>query len=148
MRDLITFYLGKEGFDKLVFYLDFFEDDTVQENIKKYGTIEFNSSNEPVIKFRMYPSNVREVIYKFLSILPEVSEENTCFEEYLNEISEKERLYNEQREKKEKELRDGIRKLLQEDPSITGSKIAEELNVDRSAVYDRWHEIKKELGLE
>ena len=147
MSEMVKIALDKSGIDRLFFYLDLLEETRIQEKIKRYGHVIYDDNGEVKgISFQLYSSDATDLIYLLLAILPDSKTPQQHFEECAGAIIERERLYQEEKERKERELCDGIRNLLIEDPGMTGADIARRLRVGKSVVYERWNKIKAELN--
>lgn len=147
MSDKIRLTFDKKWFDRLCHYLSWYDDgDRIQKKIRAYGHVTKNQDGEEEISIGLFPDDVRLIAYRMLGILPQPDESHQYFEEYVKEIKERERFYQEEKERKERELCSAIRELLMENPDMQGAEIARILGIGRSAVYERWNKIKEELN--
>lgn len=139
MSDRTTMLFKKEELNSLAYYLQLFENTDPLEKMKRYYSVR-EDKGEIYISIGFFENELREIVWKLLSILPE-KEKDDLFNELLQKYREREEEY--QRELQQ--LKDNIRTELIANPGIKGTELATKLHVSKDRIYSLWNDIKEEL---
>ena len=140
MSDRTTMMFEKEEFNSLINYLQIFEDQDVIKKMKKYYSIK-EEKGKTYISIGFFGDELRDIIWKLLTILPERTGEDV-FAELEAQYRERENQYYRELE----QLKENIRNELIANPDIKGTELAAKLNVSKDKIYSLWNDIKSDIA--
>lgn len=142
MRDIVKIVLNENDFNKLHYYMQFFEDVSVVQKMETYYSVTETKEGK-ALSYNFFEREVREIIYRLLALLPDVEDSyNGRFDELVSSYYD----YCNKLEAWKLEQQVKIKEILLAEPDIKGSVIAERLKLRRDFVYDVWNDIKKEIA--
>lgn len=136
----------KKEFNALMDYLEVFEDDIpLFLKIKKYATVAKNWDGSDCISVLFFGDELCRLCNVLMQLFPEINTKD-YFTPIVRDFKVKKAIYRGKKEGERQALHDGIKRELLHNPNVTGSEIAQRLNVPSSRVYAVWGEIRAEIA--